>query len=401
MKIEWNKKYTTIAFYVITIVFLAFAIYVGVKNGNIESIFNSLLSGIKYICGGIIIFYIIRPVFLFFDLTVFKFLEKKNKYILKRIFSSISTLIIFVGFMYVLLILFIPRAVDNISLLNTNMNLYITNIKAQITSYENPIFPWIYESLSKILLNFANQLSSIISGILPELSSFISTLVSFAYGTLFSIVFCFIYMFRFEEREAEFTILINLIFKKNAAKKIEKFTLTFNDIYLNFYSTICAYSIVYSLLMLTILTIMGIKFSFIVSVIILLSLLIPRFGQIIAFILTTPIIFIIDIKLGIIYSVIFVALIVLNYVFVYPRLFKKIKLSSEFVLIAIVISTGLLNILGLFIGVPILAFLYSLLEEWIEKIRKKKQIKEANKIATDTNENNIDNSTINDVENND
>jgi predicted PurR-regulated permease PerM len=375
MKIEFNKKYTTIAFYIVVVIFLAFAIYTGFNNGSITTLFQSLLNGLLYIIGGMIIFYIIKPLFLLFDLKVFNFLAKKHKYVLKRTFSSITTLIIFLGFMYLIFIIFVPKVFDNITLLNSNITLYISSLKTKISSSPPGLIPWISNSVNKILLNFADQLSSIIKSILPEISLIIEEIVKFVYGMIFSIIFCFIYMFRYEEREAEFLMLVNIIFKGRFAKRLTDFTHIFYEKYLSFYSIIVAYSLAYSIVIFLLLTILRIKFSFLLSSIVLLSSLIPRIGQILAFIITVPLVFIIDIPSGIIYSVIFVALIVLNYIFVYPRIFKNIKLSSEFVLIAIVIASGLFGLFGLFFSVPILSFLYSLLMDKIEKINKNKASK--------------------------
>lgn len=377
MKINFNKKANTITFYVIVVVFLLFVIYNGVKNNTITSILTSLYNGIKYVLLGIILFYVSKPLFLLFDEKAFGFLIKKNKLILKRVLSSICMVIITIAIVYLVFFLVLPNLIDSLSTLNDNLDIYITNFKADLLTrtFINQLS--INDAVIKTLSNFADDILKITYSIIPELNDMINLILNFTYGMVLSLIFAFIYMIRYEEREAEILQIIHFIFKEKTRNKIIDFMNVFQNKYIRFYTMDILNSLVVGILSYLILISFNIEFALLISVLVFLSALIPTFGLPLSAIISCPIVFILNLRSGIIYTSIFIVVLFLDYFFLYKRLLKDLKLSSSLVLIAIVIMTGLFKIIGLFIGVPLFSFGYYLIMKYIEARKEKKKNEEA------------------------
>ena len=76
MKIEWNKKYTTIAAYCIVVIAIAVLFVVFVfKFKSFADVFSKVWSVIAPIVVGIVIAYILNPLVMLFENKVFKKLK--------------------------------------------------------------------------------------------------------------------------------------------------------------------------------------------------------------------------------------------------------------------------------------------------------------------------------------
>ncbi|MBO4429335.1 MAG: AI-2E family transporter [Clostridia bacterium] len=75
MRLNWNRKYTTIAIYcAIVLVFVALVIFLLVSAGNIGTFFKNILAAFRPLVYGIVLAYLMWPTLRFFERRVFAFI---------------------------------------------------------------------------------------------------------------------------------------------------------------------------------------------------------------------------------------------------------------------------------------------------------------------------------------
>ncbi|MGM9609891.1 MAG: hypothetical protein ACI3XE_06700, partial [Eubacteriales bacterium] len=127
MKINWNKKYTTIALYVcavlaVTIIAVAICVYLP----NIFAGIGSFFSMISPIFTGLALAYLISPLLSFVERIIMKFVDRKKRtpYI-KRIICLFVTYLLLVCIITLFGFLIIPELVKNFDSISVNIS---TNI---------------------------------------------------------------------------------------------------------------------------------------------------------------------------------------------------------------------------------------------------------------------------------
>ena len=387
MKINWNKKYTSISIHVIFVIFVLFTIYYILSSNSFSNIFLSLLRSLESIVFGIVLFYLIKPAFEFIDGKIFGFIGKKKSYLLQRLVSFFVIFIILLGFILVNLIFTLPNVLLNISDATDNMQEYVSNFSNTVNNHESQYFPTLYPQVAKVMVEVSNWVISILQKILPQLEDMVTILLNVSMVITFGFVFCCIYMYRYEDREAEFKYIAHTIFKDKAYNKIAYIVDKTDKNCIKFYRGNILNSIVVSILVFLFLYIFKISYSPLIAIIVFLSMLVPIFGQILSYIISNTIVFVLNWKVGIGYSIFLIVVLVLDYIFLYKKLVGKLGLPSSWILMAAIILLGFLNIPGLLFGVPIFAVIYTIVKDKIDKVIQNRKLKTDPPIEENTEEN--------------
>ena len=109
-------------------------------------------------------------------------------------------------------------------------------------------------------------------------------------------------------------------------------------------------------------TILGLPYAMLVSVLITFTALIPIFGAFIGCAIGTLLIFMISPVKALIFLIVFLVLQQIEGNFIYPHVVgNSVGLPSIWVLIAVTTGANLMGIVGMLIFIPILAVVYTLL----------------------------------------
>ena len=93
MKIEWNKKYSTIACYAAIVIFcVVLCVFLILDFNKFLHYAKNFLSVFNPVFYGILITYLLSPLVGFFERKVFGFLDKKGRYRLRRVVSVLCAL---------------------------------------------------------------------------------------------------------------------------------------------------------------------------------------------------------------------------------------------------------------------------------------------------------------------
>lgn len=380
---DWNRKYTTIAIYsFVTVVISIMFIFMLINFPQIKNTFIKILSLISPIIIGIAIAYILNPVLAFTEKSILPPLT--GKYQLKP--KTKRTISIIITYLFALIIAFvffkivIPEVVASITGIGSKISGYVNNADAIINKFSS-IIPF-DEFPEDIVLWFKNTISSIIESLYKLISSAIPYLVNFTVkfstGLINFVLGIIISVYVFFGKEtffAQINKVLNAILKPDTVIKLVDINKEAHHIFTGFISGKILDSFIIGILCFIGMSILKIPSAMLVSLIVGVTNVIPYFGPFIGAI-PSALIILIDSPMK---SLIFLVFVLILQQFDGNILGPKILgdstgLSAFWVVFAILLFGGLFGVVGMFIGVPTFAVIYSLFRRFISFLLTKKNL---------------------------
>lgn len=376
MKIDWNKKYSTIAWYAVIVIFcVVFCIFLILDFDRFCDYAAKILTVFNPIFYGILISYLLSPLVGVFEKRVWKALDRKGRYRLNRVLSVLCSLLV----VLIVALLFLWRIAPQVFLgyadLQNMSGLYLETVKewllglsegsGALAGYVDKITEYAVELLDKIYTS--------INGIIPDAANVagavVGVLMDFFIGVILAIYFLLV-----KER------LIAQIKKAGRAllsgKRYSAMAKGINLADKNFGGFIkgqLADALVMGALCLICTFIIGIPYYPLVSTLVGIACIVPVFGSLIGTVAGSLIILLAD-PIQVIWFVLF--MIVLHQVnkrMIRPKIIRSgVEASSVFMFTAIIVMTGLLGFWGLIIGVPVFAILYTIMHSAVDRRLAKK-----------------------------
>jgi predicted PurR-regulated permease PerM len=220
------------------------------------------------------------------------------------------------------------------------------------------------------------QASQLIKSVSLSILSFIKVLWNFIIGFIISI-----YLLASKETlAAQAKKILYAFCSIDTTNKILRETRYANKTFINFFIGKIIDSTIIGVLCFIGTSIMGIPYAALVSVIIGVTNIIPFFGPIIGAVPTALLILIVDISnpVNCLYYVIFVLILQqLDGNVIGPLILgESTGLSSFWIIFAIIFFGGLWDVFGMFVGVPLMAVIYSAIRRIVTKKLKAKELPE-------------------------
>lgn len=380
MKIDWNRKYTTVATYAFLVACAVIIFYLGISQLGI--VFNKISGALGVLQPFIIGFsmaYLLNFVLKFYEkqldkVSVFSRLRLKYKRTISLALTYLSAFAVIMLFLKFVL----PQVIDSIVGLVNDVPLYIAETNRFINDALNQLnLDPIY--LSKISENFNELINYIIkmaTNLLPLLGGVLTSIASSIWNIILGIIIS-IYMLIDKERfYALNRKIIYGIFPSKAATEIMKVTHLSNSTFGKFLMGKILDSFIIGVLTFVIVSICKMPYAILVSVIVGVTNIIPFFGP---FIGAVPC-FVIILFVSPIKSIWFLAIIFIvqqiDGNIIGPKILgDSIGISAFWILFSIIVAGKFLGIVGMIIGVPLFAVIYTLLKEFIEGRLKAKNMK--------------------------
>ena len=358
------KKYFSIVTY-------AIVLFIGLSNLDIViNVLNQLVSVLMPLILGIAIAFVLN---LLMNLIENKILSnfKKNKLIQnkKRAISMLITYILSFLFITLIIIFIVPQVIQSSKMLIDKLPEYADNIAKLGTDLYNKL--GLTESILKDL--FSN-FKSVFSGLTEFTANTVMTLFSFTMGItsgalnlLMGIIFS-AYILAQKEKLIEIISKINRAFnKKGVATYLSELAWNTNHIFSKFVGGQLTEAIILGSLCFIGLILLKVPYAPLVSVLIAITSLIPVVG---AFIGTVPSVLIIAMESptqALIFVIFIVILQQLEGNIIYPKVVgDAIGISGFWVFLAIIVGGGLFGIVGMLLGVPMMAVLYSVVKKAVD-----------------------------------
>lgn len=353
--------------------------------GGIMSAVNSALFPV-YI--GMIIAYLLSPLVNKMDRFVFvplirKFTKKefKSKEIARGC-SVAAVLLLAVFVIFGLLMLVIPEVVDSIYKLISELPGYYQNVLewGRNVFRSNPRFEEYFLNFSSVayekllswlqdeLLPNSNKLLSVLT---DGVVSAVNVLVNLFIGVIISI-----YLMAGKENFcAQGKKLAYSVFSIKRANGMIEVLREIHTVFAKFISGKIIDSLAVGVLTFIIMSIAGIPYTILISVLIGVTNIIPFFGQYIGIVPSAVLVFIADPVKGVIFLILIIILMQFDGNVLGPKILgDSIGLKSFWILFSILFFGSLFGLLGMICAVPVFAVIYRMVKRWCAGRLAKKQV---------------------------
>ena len=190
MKINWNKKYTTIAIYALGVVAIATLVLVTILNlGTIGQGVGKFVSIINPLIIGFIIAYLVNPLMKVFESRLFGFCDKgKKRPALKRVLALILSYIVYITFIVLIFALLIPQLIvscnDLINMLSGALST-VDSTTDMLTKY----FPFLdADRTAEYIEEFFADSYKIAQTVTPHITSFVASFAEYVKNAFLGII---------------------------------------------------------------------------------------------------------------------------------------------------------------------------------------------------------------------
>lgn len=375
-----NQRYFTICIYTVFVILAACIIFRVIFHWNSTiQVFKDLLSNMSSFVVGILIAFMVNPLVTYIhDKILVNVCHMKNGK-LRKLLSILCTYLIVLGFIGICLVYVIPQLISSISELSANIPLmYITFSRwLRDFAYENDF----------INNNLINQFIDKLSPKMMELSTALaSKLIPWLYSASIAIIKWFIMIiiaivvsiYLLSDKKIIFHNIQKMLFaflpKKWAEGTIE-IAANCNKIFTGYIIAKAIDSLIIGVLCFFIMNILNLPYSVLISVIVGITNMIPYFGPYIGAVPGLIILTVTDLKYGIIFGIMILALQQFDGLILGPRLLgDSTGLRPIIILFAITYGGAYAGIAGMFLGVPVVAVVQYLLGLLINRKLAEKNI---------------------------
>ncbi|SCJ93451.1 pheromone autoinducer 2 transporter [uncultured Clostridium sp.] len=371
MKVEWNKRYTTIAVYSFAVIACSIILYMFISNaGEFSSKVSGMISTLRpFIIGGAIA-YILNFMLKFYESLLAKWdkFDKQSKKV-KRSVGLVLTYISASIMLYLFLQFVLPQLLDSILGLANSIPQYVkelSNITNELIGKAN-LDPQFIDVVMKQWNDLINTVITVITNMVPVIGNWILELSSSLFSIFIGIIVS-IYMLIDKEKLLALCRKIVFAFSPNErAKFILRIARISNDTFGKFLVGKIIDSLIIGVLTFCILSICKMPYTLLISVIIGITNIIPFFGPFFGAIPSVIIVlFVSPTKALWLVLIVFVIQQIDGNIIGPKILGDTIGISAFWILFSLLIFSKLLGFVGMIVGVPIFAVVYSLIKETVE-----------------------------------
>ena len=301
-------------------------------------------------------------------------LKKMSNLTFKRLISVLLTFVAMLLVVTIVFLLLIPQVVETVnSLIPALSNFFIeAEQKAKDFLNDNPkLMEWLntntdfesikWDSLVKDALSvFGNGVSAIITGAVSAIGSIFNAM----FNAVIAVVFCVYCLFQKETLAKQGRKLLYAFLKEKNADEVIRILRLTNSTFSNFLSGQCVEVCILGSMFAVSMAIFRMPYIPLISVVIAVTAFIPIVGAWTGCVLGAFLILVKDPMLAVWFVVMFLILQQIENNMIYPRVVgNSVGLSGMWVLIAVAIGGELMGFIGMFLMIPLMSVLYTLLRE--------------------------------------
>lgn len=351
---------------------------------NMDTVFywiGRLNSALMPVYIGLGIAYLLSPLVNKLERTVliplFYRVVKKKKAVrsVSRAVSVAIVLILAIAVLFWLAMLVVPEVAESIISLTDSLPGYyqnIVNMANEMRGKHPEAAEQVAEIAQSIYVQLINWLQNELIPSSTELVGVVSDGLVNAMGVLFNIVIGIIIsiylMIGKETFCAQAKRMLYTILPVRHAERVLRVGRDINWSFAKFFSGKIIDSIIVALLTFIVLSIAGMPYTALISVLIGVTNIIPFFGQYIGAIPSAFLVFLVSPVKGVIFVVLIIVILQVDGNIIGPKIIgESIGLGSFWILFSILVFGSLFGILGMICAVPVFAVLYKTVRSWSRK----------------------------------
>lgn len=379
MKIEFNQKYNTIAFYTVVVIAIAAAIVVAiVKIDAVSSFLGRILGILSPFIWGFSLAYVLCPLMTACENGVNRLskgkIAGKSARVIGLILAYLAALLALVVFFSIV----IPQIVQSVTSLAAQSKIWLEQVQVWATEmsekYHLQKLPEgtvdrLVETAEGWLQTFTSNLTTWVPQIFQVTVNFTAGVVNVILGAIIAI-----YLLLDKERFfAHIRKLFCALFSKNKVDRLTAITRKSHQVFSGFIIGKLLDSFIIFLLCLLCMTLFRWPYAMLISVIVGVTNVIPYFGPFFGAIPSILILLIVDPITALWFALFILLLQQLDGNVIGPKILgDSTGLTPFWVIFSITVFGSLLGPVGMFIGVPLFAVIYHLISEFVSNRLERK-----------------------------
>lgn len=336
---------------------------------------------------GIILAYLLCPVYnatvkFFYGLIKKNAKTPKNAMKWSRVIGTIVAMLVIFVVVVGLIMMIIPNLYESITTLVPRLPGYFNSTVDLIESHlddENMVTRYIANSLEDINERFTTWMQEKLlpasEVIIRRVSSGVVATVGGIFDVFVALIICVYILNSKELFMAQGTKFIKAVFSQERADAIFELGRISNNTFGGFINGKIIDSIIIGIICFIAMTLLKLPMAMMISVVVGVTNIIPFFGPFIGAIPSALLLVLIKPLAALEFIILIVVLQQLDGNIIGPKILgKATKLSSFWVMFAIIVGGGLFGFLGMILGVPVFAVLYTYIARGINKLLNKKKI---------------------------
>lgn len=383
LKVEFNKKYDTIAAYVvITFAVCLLMVLVCINFPSILIYIKKFFKVAAPIIWGIVIAYICNPIMKISERLMKKIFDRKKPHRrLTRAVSAAVSLLFLTAVIVALFAVIIKQMTTSIVEILGSVSDYIKQLEelvAKLLGDYPEIVRAIESQLDTVqpkLIEYANNLIPMLGDLSLKLKDgavdFIIAIKDFIIGFIVALYL----LLSKETFIAQSRKIVYALLPKNAGKNVLRVCARANGTFSGFLSGKLLDSFIIGAICFVCMTVMKIEFAALISVIVGVTNIIPFFGPFIGAVPSAFLLLMAAPKQVIPFVVFIIVLQQVDGNIIGPKILgDSTGLSPFWVMFAILVGGGLFGFAGMLLGVPVFAVLYAMFSEFIAHLLKKRKL---------------------------
>ncbi len=393
MRLKWDKQYLKYSLYGFLTVALSILFYLLLNNaGYLYQIFSRSFGVVRRLLSpfiiGASIAYLLNPGVRWFEKRAYSriaFLKRYKK--LTRLLSILSMYLILISGIALLIVFVAPQITNNIRDIINNVDNYYTFTTEHINRWMDDIEAFSSYNISELVDARLNSLFQNAEEILIYvLNNLINSILSITYGLMNFIIGLIVSFYLLMDKESfkEGIIkVLRIIWRDEKVANIRIFGREADTLFARFIVGKSIDSFIIACICFLGLKIIGIRYALLLSVIIGITNMIPYFGPFIGAVPAVIITFF-DSPLNALWLVIFIlALQQFDGLILGPKILgDSVGVTPFWIIFSIVVGGKLFGVLGMFLGVPVIAVVRLMVNRFIDR---RLELKEARQKVKDNN----------------
>lgn len=382
-KFSKNSKYYTIVIYGLAFVILAAVAIKLVWHWDATSSYlGRVLGVVQPFLIGLLIAYLINPLTKLINEKIFRKIFKSKAPKTRKILSVLTSYIIVIGVIVTALFYIIPQIVDSLmqiaNLVESAQTGY-SSIMNKLNKMKENYPEWNIDAVIKTVDGIPAMMTDVITKTVPKLiPTLYNTSISLISGVINLLIAIMVSIYMLLDKAQLINNGKRIVYAILKPEKADRFLETAaecNKIFGNFIIGKMIDSIIIGILCWIIMTIIGLPYALVISVIVGITNMIPYFGPFIGAVPGVLLLIIANFGYAVIFTILIIALQQFDGLYLGPKILgESTGLRPIWIIFAITVGGWAAGVAGMFLGVPVVAVIAHLTNRALDKKIVKKEV---------------------------
>ena len=380
-KFESNNKYFSICTYAVATFTICLIIFKFINNWRDAQKYTAcILSTLSPFLIAFLIAYFINPLVNRIDKILFSRTTSQKFNKLHKFLSLLLAYVIVIGFIALVLTFVIPQIVESIlELIRQSSSLYdtiMTNLNLLNERYPNIDFAYIIDTINNALPNAISSVQTVMTDIVPIIYNAGMSIISWIINIILAFVISCYLMSSKHRIIHGMKRIIYAFFDQETAYKVIFTIKECNHIFGQYIIGKALDSLIIGIICFVLMCILKLQYALLISIVVGITNMIPYFGPFIGAIPGLIILLIISPKQALIFLILILLLQQFDGTILGPKILgDSTGLSPIWIIFAITVGGATGGVVGMFLGVPVIAVLVYLMNHIFDYMLYKKHVK--------------------------